>query len=111
MKHRLAASTCMSKIRQLWRGELGLAKTGWLYGLLGILCLTVPLTLITSLGYQHEVPLLVLLLSVYILIYAVFMAVAVWRAASKHTGHRFPAWLAKGSILFIVLYVAVGLLS
>jgi len=99
----------MSKIRQMWRGELGLSKTGWIYGLLGILCLAVPLTLITNLGYQTEFPTLVLLLSVYILVYAVFMGVSIWRAASKHTGHPAFAWLAKGSILFIILYVIIGL--
>lgn len=99
----------MSKIRQMWRGELGLSKTGWIYGLLGMLCLAVPLTLMTSLGYQNEFPMLALLLSVYILVYAVFMGVSIWRAASKHTGHPAFAWLAKGSILFIILYVIAGL--
>ena len=99
----------VSKIRQLWRGEVSLAKTGWIYGLLGILCLAIPLTLITSLGYQQEVPVLMMSLSVAILVYAFFMAVAVWRAASKHTGHPAFACLAKGSILFIILYVIAGL--
>ncbi len=99
----------MKFVRALWRGEVSLAKTGWVYGLLGILCLTIPLTLITGLGYQQEVPMLMLLLSVAILVYAFFMAVAIWRAASKYQGHPAFAWLAKGSILFIILYVVAGL--
>ena len=96
-------------VLELWRGQVPLAKTGWLYGLLGILCLAIPLTLITGLGYQQEVPVLMLLLSVAILVYAIFMGIAIWRSASNHKGHLAWKYLAKGSILFIVVYVITGL--
>ena len=50
-----------------------------------------------------------LALSMATLPYATFIAVAIWRAAGNCQGR--PAWrrLAKGSVLFVVVQVAVSL--
>ncbi len=99
----------MTQVAALWRGQVPLAKTGWLYGLIGLLVLIVPLILISSLGLGPPPRELILALSAATLLYATFIAVAIWRAAGNYQGR--PAWrlLAKGSVLFVVLQVAAGL--
>ncbi len=99
----------MTQVAALWRGQVPLGKTGWVYGLTGLLLLIVPLTLIPSLGLGPSTRELLLALSVATLLYAAFIAVAIWRAAGNYQGR--PAWrrLAKGSVLFVVLQVAASL--
>ena len=99
----------MTQVAALWRGQVPLAKTGWFYGLAGLLLLAVPLTLITSLGFAPSMRELILALSVAILFYSAFIAVAVWRAAGNYQGRLAWRLLAKGSVLFVGLQVAVGL--
>ena len=54
----------MAQVTALWRGEVPLATTGGLYGLLGMLILTTPLTLVASLGTGPLAKSLLLSLSV-----------------------------------------------
>lgn len=98
----------MTQVAALWRGQIPLGKTGWLYGLTGLLLLIVPLTLISSLGFGHSMRELILALSVATLLYAAFMAVAIWRAAGNYQGRRAWRLLAKGSVAFVVLQAVVG---
>ncbi len=98
----------MTQVAALWRGQVPLAKTGWLYGLIGLLFLIVPLALVPSLGLGPSPRELILALSMATLLYATFIAVAIWRAASNYQGRRAWRLLAKGSVLFVVLQVAVS---
>ncbi len=99
----------MTQVAALWRGQVPLARTGWFYGLAGLLLLIVPLTLIAGLGLGPSTRELILALSVATLLYAAFIAVAVWRAAGNYRGRLAWRLLAKGSVLFVGLQVAVGL--
>jgi len=99
----------MTQVAALWRGQVPLAKTGWLYGLAGLLLLIVPLLLIPGLGLGPSTRELILAFSVATLLYATFIAVAIWRAAGNYQGRRAWRLLAKGSVLFVVLQVAAGL--
>ena len=99
----------MTQVVALWRGQVPLATTGWLYGMVGLLFLIVPLTVIPILGLGHSMREAMIALSVAILIYAAFIAVAIWRAAGNYRGHRAWRLLAKGSVLFVALQVAVTL--
>ncbi len=98
----------MTQVAALWRGQVPLAKTGWLYGLAGLLLLIVPLFLISGLGPGPSTRELLLAFSVATLFYAGFIAVAVWRAAGNYHGRLAWRLLAKGSVLFVILQVAVG---
>ncbi len=98
----------MTQVTALWRGEVPLAKTGWLYGLLGLL-LAIPITLLSGLGLVSAARPLLLTLSAAILLYAPFIAVAVWRSAGNYRGKFAWRLLAKGSVLFVALQIAVGL--
>ena len=97
----------MTQVTALWRGEVPLAKTGWLYGLVGLLL--APLTLLSGFGLAHGAKPLLLTLSAATLLYAPFIAVAIWRSAGNYRGKFAWRLLAKGSVLFVALEVAVGL--
>ncbi len=99
----------MTQVAALWRGQIPLAKTAWLYGLTGLLLLIVPFTLIPILGLGPSMRELMLALSVAILLYATFIGVAIWRAASNYRGRLAWRLLAKGSVLFVVVQVAASL--
>lgn len=99
----------MNHVAALWRGEIPLAKTGWLYGLAGILILIVPLIALSNAGPVPAGKIVMLALSVTILLYAAFIAVAVWRSAGKYQGALAWRLFAKGSVLFVGLQVVAGL--
>ena len=98
----------MTQVTALWRGEVPLARTGWLYGLIGMIVLVAPLMLISGLGPASDAKPLLLLLSAATLVYAAFMAVAIWRSAGNYRGSHAWRWLAKGSVLFVALQVIAG---
>ncbi len=52
---------------------------------------------------------MILALSAATLLYATFIAVAIWRAAGNYQGRLAWRLLAKGSVLFVALQVAAGL--
>jgi hypothetical protein len=99
----------MTQVAALWRGQVPLAKTGWFYGLVGLLLLIVPLTLVSSLGVGPSTRDVILAFSVATLLYAAFIAVAIWRAAGNYQGRLAWRLLAKGSVLFVGLQVVAGL--
>ena len=101
--------TDMTQVAALWRGEVPLAKTGWLYGAGGIMLLTVPLIVLPGMGLEPLLRGPLIALSVAALIYTAFIAVAIWRAADNYQGQRAWRLLAKGSVLFVGFQVAVGL--
>ena len=99
----------MIHVRDLWSGRVPLARVGWFYGLGGLLLLVTPLLLLDATRSPHLTSPLGLSLSLFLLIYAAFIAVAIWRSASNYDGARAWRYLAKGSILFVLLQVLVGL--
>ncbi len=100
--------TDMTQVAALWRGEVPLAKTSWLYGVVGVLLLTAPVLILPILGFGPQLRELLIALSVVALPYTAFIAVAIWRAADNYQGRRAWSFVAKGSVLFVALQVAVG---
>jgi hypothetical protein len=96
----------MSTVADLWRGRIPLATTAWVYG---GLALALFLTPVIALGAIRS-PLLqspaMLGLCLFVLFYAAFIAVAIWRSANNYGG--WIAWraLAKGSVLVVFLQTA-----
>lgn len=79
-----------SLIARLWRGEEGLGKTFWLYGVIGVnvIGLIAFAALSASAAYMHGdfktgLPRAALQASAIYWIYAVFMLVGIWRSAGK----------------------------
>jgi hypothetical protein len=99
----------MTQVAALWRGQVSLAKTGWLYGAVGLMVLIVPMTLIPILNPGVPAGIVLISLSVATVFYAGFIAVAIWRAADNYRGALAWRLLAKGSVLFVGLQVAASL--
>lgn len=99
----------MEMVSALWRGDIPLAKTGWVYGALGLGLLTCVLLYVVNLHLPRAYVPITIGLSSSILGYSAFIAVAIWRSASKYNGHAGWRWLAKGSILLVAAQVAIGL--
>jgi hypothetical protein len=74
----------MSKLIQ---GDYGLAKTYWLFGVLGNIVMSLPLPFIAE-----E---LILVLYLPLLSYSVVVLIAVWRAANRYQGPKYWSILAK----------------
>lgn len=94
----------MDLIKALWRGDIPLIKTYWVYACLGLLLLKIPLIIV------EEFPLppsaladaFLFLYTVFAFLYWAFMSVALWRSSSKYGGSFWWAGLAR---LFVVLGV------
>lgn len=89
-------------ITRLWRGQYGLAKTWWLFGVLGTALLNAisgPLNAFaatTSLGGAGGVAFLiaVVIVAVVGVVYGVVVTVGVVRSALAYEGNRAWSWLA-----------------
>ena len=107
-------------IIKLWRGEYGLAKTWWLFGVLGTLLLNMisgPLNVVVS-GVSMSgilgivLTLAALLVAVIGVCYGVVVTVGIVRSAQAYRGNRIWSRLAVGftAIAWIgsIIYVAVS---
>jgi hypothetical protein len=94
----------MSLIGRIWRGEEGLALTFWGYGLGANLLFTMIMVMTLQLHLPVWGFAAVLL---FRLVYMVFISVGIWRSASRYTGNRVWAYLAK--IMVILGYLNVFL--
>jgi hypothetical protein len=99
----------MSTIVMLWRGQIPLATTAWFFGGLTMLLLVAPVVWLTLIQSPLLESPLVVAHSAFFLLYALFIAVAIWRSANNYRG--WIAWraLAKGSVLVVFLNTAVQL--
>lgn len=99
----------MGTVAALWQGQVPLARTAWIYGGLALLLFLSPLVTLSLLGpaWLQSPP--VVALSLFVLVYSVFIAVAIWRSANNYQG--WFAWraLAKGSVVVVALQTAAQL--
>jgi len=95
------ASTQKSFFSMLSNGDLGLAKTFRLYGLLVGFVTSILLTPLAS------IQLLVITILVVATLYAIPLNIGVWKAANKYEGRKVWATLAKIHVkvnIFIVMF-------
>ena len=89
-------------LSRLWRGQYGLAKTWWLFGVLGTLLLNAisgPLNAFAATTPWDGISGVALLIAVGIVaavgvIYGIVVTVSVVRAAIAYDGNRAWSWLA-----------------
>lgn len=94
----------MDAIAQVWRGQAGLAKTYWGWGLLGGLLWGVTLSAVTPGSLAAILALLVFAA------YFVIVNTGIWRAASRYQGMAVWAGLAKvAAVIGFVTIAAVVL--
>jgi len=103
----------MQLIRDLWRGDVTLGKTFWLFGFGVNLLLT-----IIFLFFNNQPDILAILpgkifffsLLVFSIIYGPFVLIAIWRSANKYQGLPRFAILAKIMAIFgwVKYFVSLG---
>ncbi len=93
----------------LWRGHVPLPKTAWLYGGLAMGVLSIPVIWLTLVRLPWFHAPMLLGFCFFYLLYAAFVAVAIWRSANKYRGR--VAWraLAKASVIVVFLNMTLQL--
>ncbi|HEX9768021.1 MAG TPA: hypothetical protein VGA50_02510 [Kiloniellales bacterium] len=99
----------MKIVVALWRGQVPLPRTAWLYGGVLLVAFLSPVVVLTALRSPFLHSPLMVPLCVFVLLYAAFIAVAIWRSANNYCG--WVAWraLAKGSVVVVFMQTAVKL--
>ena len=95
----------MDIIKALWRGNIPLVKTFWLYGF------SVTLLLVTTMNYfliynKQALSASVVYISIWVLIafsiiYFPYIFISIWRSANKYQGLQLYAIAAKIIVIFV----------
>ena len=97
----------MTYLARLWRGDIGLACTYWVWGV-NVASLGMGLGVLLGGGFSGLSALVV----VWFFLYPaclIFIAVAVWRSGSKNAGSRVWVWLARFIVVTAPFRVLVDL--
>jgi hypothetical protein len=90
-------------IRNLWHGRAGLAKTYWVYGILGGALWGIPLALVAP-GSAMAIMLVLAFIA-----YCIFVNTGIWRAANQYHGQA--AWATLAKIVAAVSYAFMILVA
>jgi hypothetical protein len=103
----------VNRWQRIWRGELGLAETFWLYGVLALVALhfvgQFALLELALMGAQGVVVLGLVFLT-FAGGYQVLVSVGVWRAAARYAGPRPFALAARVAVAASLALLAFGVL-
>jgi hypothetical protein len=98
-------------IIQLWRGEIPLWKTFWLFGMGGGLVLGLPIfsamLALTDVPDDTTASIFLAALS-FLLVYLIWVFVGIWRAANRYSGEK--AWAVLAKIAAVAGTFNIGLL-
>ena len=99
----------MNIVSALWHGQVPLARTAWLCGGVLLIAVLSPILVLTALQSPWIYSPWMLPLCAFVLLYAAFIAVAIWRSANNYGG--WVAWraLAKGSVVVVFMQTAAQL--
>lgn len=88
--------------KSLKDGDFGLAKTYWLFGVLGNLLISITLNFLTGLAMA--------IYSLFSLAYGVTVLLGIWNAANRYTGFKLWAILAKLAAILGFLFVILSII-
>ena len=94
-------------LENVWEGNLGLAMTYWVYGVLGGIVWGVGIAALKPDPEGGLIKLVWLLFACYYFV----VYVGIWQAANKFVGSKVWAILAKFAIIVVVLPVAIHFLK
>ena len=103
-------------IVDLFRGDVPLATTYWVFG---VLFGNIGFSLILRNIYKHDLPMLKTPVGIwsmglffcFIVIYSLFISIAVWRSAGKYQGNKLWGILARATVALNLIWFLVGFLS
>ena len=98
----MSAEQSQRIVSKLWRGQYGLAKTWWLFGVLGTVLLNLvsgPLNAVAAATPMDGIDgvtlgLAALLVGAFGIFYGIVVSVGIVRAATAYGGNRLWSWLA-----------------
>jgi hypothetical protein len=101
---------------RLYRGDVSLAITYWIFC---ALIINILLLVISIIEINHEVAIIPGLnnelveasVGLFSLVYVPFILIAVWRSAGKHKGSKFWANIARGIVIINVIGFISGIIS
>lgn len=95
----------METIRELWRGEISLPRTYWLWGsvIYGLVVVFVGTLMIAALVAATGFPFLTSVWQSFIILGGMFMNVAIWRSAGNYQGPR--VWTIVARIIAVLSLV------
>ena len=104
-----SVATRESAIGRLWRGEEGLGKTFWLYGVVVMLAVKFAAFVIAVAvaDDRGDMPAIIRMANNIYISYFIFIAVCIWRAAGKH--RPLSAWAITARVLCFVPIYGVAL--
>jgi len=91
--------------KKLYDGDFGLPKTYWLFGVLA----NIVLKGVTILVSASDSILLIGVSLLAIVVYSIIQMIGLWNAASRYTGSKVWAILAKISVVLGVLVILVSI--
>ena len=103
-------------IVDLFRGDVPLATTYWVFG---VLFGNIGFSLIIKNIYKHDLSMLKTPIGIwsmglffcFIVIYSLFISIAVWRSAGKYQGNKLWGILARATVALNLIWFLVGFLS
>ncbi|HPG00817.1 MAG TPA: hypothetical protein PLE77_12175 [Kiritimatiellia bacterium] len=97
----------MKRIAQLWRGEVKLWKTFWIFGIVVPVLFSIASALMQVFFVRLWKPSIVVFALGGIaisVVYTVYILVAIWRSAGKHAGIKVWAWCAR---VYVIACISV----
>ena len=104
----------MHLLKELWRGDVPLVKTYWLFGVGGNILFNFVYTYI---DYQFGenvglfVAILILGIIAFGFVYGIFISIAIWRSANKYQGLQRYSIFAKVSVILGVMMLIKAVLE
>jgi len=97
----------MGRIARLWNGELRLAESFWLWGVVGTLTISLGsqflLTRMIVGGFVSGLPFFSYLFVLIGVGYLALVAVGIWRSATTYAGPKVWSWLSRGVVVAVVV--------
>lgn len=101
----------MGLIRDLWRGDVPLVKTYWLFGVVAGIFFRITFSYIEYQGALFSTApgaIFILAFIVFFFGYSVFISFAIWKSANKYQGLQRYAILAKVAVILGVMMLIKG---
>ena len=99
----------MPTIAAIWRGQIPLSKVVWFYGFMGSIVLALPVNLSTITGAPRSNTLMVSY-CVLVVLYTVFVSVAIWKSANQYRGLFIWPLISKLSVAIVLSLMAASFL-
>lgn len=105
------AGWLIGAVNKFWRGDVRLVISYWVFGIIGLRILSIPLVIIEKEGlldenvdqFYWEVDLAIFLYFLALVTCNVFIFVGIWRSANNYSGPEVWARLAQGAIILGVI--------